>query len=180
MRRRTGIFDIVTLEGLLTAVVIGPNALSPMTWLPKVWGGKQPRFKDVDELNRYVALVMAYYNDIVGQFEVDPGRFEPTFYESRGGTSSVIIVDEWCEGFVKGMRLDRPGWAPLKRERPELLKPMELFGTRAGWRELKAGGEAAMHARWSVRVAPAVRAIHDYWLARRSASIEESGKPRMH
>lgn len=180
MRRCTGILDIVTLEGLFTAVVIGPNTLSPMTWLPKVSGGRQPRFKDVDELNRFVALVMAYYNDIVGQFEVDPGRFEPTFYESRDGASSVVIVDEWCEGFVKGMRLDRPGWAPLKRECPELLKPMELFGTRAGWRALEARGEAAMHATWPVRVAQAVRAIHDYWLARRSASIDESRKPRIH
>lgn len=180
MRRRTGIFDIVTLEGLLTAVAIGPNTLSPMTWLPKVWGGKQPRVKDVDELDCFVGLVMAYYNDIVGQFEVDPGCFEPTFYEDEAGPSKVIVVDEWCEGFVKGMRLDRPGWAPLKRECPDLVKPMELFGTRAGWRELEAAGEAAMHATWSVRIAPAVRAIHEYWLARRPASVEESRKPRVH
>jgi hypothetical protein len=48
--------------------------------------------------------------------------------------------------------------------RPELLKPMELFGTRAGWRKLEAGGEAAMHATWSVRIAPAVREIYAYWL----------------
>jgi uncharacterized protein len=81
----------------------------------------------------------------------------------------VIIVDEWCDGFMRGMRLDVEGWKPLKRERPDLLKPLELFGTRAGWRKLEAGGEEAMHATWSVRITPAVRAIHAYWLPYRRA-----------
>jgi hypothetical protein len=62
------------------------------------------------------------------------------------------------------MRVDAEGWKPLKRERPDLLKPMELFGTRAGWRKLEADGEAAMHATWSVRIAPAMRDIYAYWL----------------
>jgi len=69
------------------------------------------------------------------------------------------------------MRMDSEAWKPLKRERPELLMPMELFGTRAGWRKLEAGGEAAMHATWSVRIAPAVRAIHAYWLPYRRAAL---------
>jgi uncharacterized protein len=142
MRRGTGIFDIVELDGFLTAIVIGPNTLSPLTWLPKVWGGKQPKFKETGELNRFVALVMGYYNSIVACFESDPGSFEPTFYESKVGAKAVIVVDEWCAGFMKGMRLDSPGWKPLRRERPDLVKPIELFGTRGGWRELKAGGEA--------------------------------------
>jgi uncharacterized protein len=42
-RRSQGITDIVELEGFLTAIVIGPNTLLPTLWLPKVWGGKQPK-----------------------------------------------------------------------------------------------------------------------------------------
>jgi len=34
-RRGKGITDIVELEGFLTAIVIAPNTLSPLTWLPK-------------------------------------------------------------------------------------------------------------------------------------------------
>jgi hypothetical protein len=44
MRRGKGIFDVVELEGFLTAIVIAPNRLSPLAWLPKVWGGKHPDF----------------------------------------------------------------------------------------------------------------------------------------
>lgn len=167
MRRATGIFDIVELEGFLTAIIIGPSTLSPTKWLPKVWGGKAPKFKDLEEMNRFIALVMRFYNSLALLFETAVDQFEPTFYQRKVEGKTVIIVDEWCEGFMKGMRLDAAGWKPLKRERPELLKPVELFGTRAGWRELKAGGDAAMHARWSPRIAPAVREAYAFWLPHR-------------
>ena len=68
---------------------------------------------------------------------------------------------------MKGVRLDTAGWKPLKRERPELLKPIELFGTTAGFREVDAGDPAQVHALWSPRIAPAVRDIYAFWLPRR-------------
>ena len=195
LRRRTGLLDAVMLEGFLTAIVIGPNTLMPMKWLPVVWGAKpgahnlvpppdvglaqpskgarrkQSHFRDLEQLNQFVALVMGLYNDIALHFDTDPGGFVPTFYESRVSRKRVIVVDEWCEGFMKGMRLDAAGWKQLGRERPELLRPFQLFGTRAGWRELAAGDEAKMHATWSVRVAPAVRDIYAFWLPRRRAQL---------
>ena len=183
LRRGKGIFDIVELEGFLTAIVIGPNTLLPTVWLPKVLGGKAGRFKDLEEFNRFVQLVMGFYNDIVFAFEGDPRRFQPTFYQSKARDPKtgrrIIIVDEWCVGFPKGMRLDAPGWKRLKRERPELLKPIELFGTRAGWAELEAGGEVKMHATWSRRIAPAVRDIYAYWLPYRRQALA-ANRPRRH
>ena len=174
--RGKGITDIVELEGFLTAIVIGPNTLSPLAWLPKVWGGK-PDLKDLDELNRFVALVMRFYNSIVVIFETTPNEFEPTFYERKIRGKAVFIVDEWCWGFIKGMRLDTVGWKPLRRERPELLKPLKLFGTNAGFRELDAGGADKMHALWSPRIAPAVRDIHTYWLPHRRRILGSRGAP---
>jgi uncharacterized protein len=180
LRKRHGIVDVVTLEGFLTAIVIGPHTISPQLWLPSVWGRGKRLFRNLEELNRFVALVMGLYNEIAICFEQDPDAFEPSFYESPLNDKTVIIVDEWCDGFIRGMRLDREGWKPLKRERPDLLLPMELFGTRAGWRKLEAGGEEAMHAAWSVRIAPAVRAIFAYWLPYRRAMRERAESPVRH
>ena len=163
----TGIVDIVELEGFLTALVIGPNLAPPTAWLPKVWGGKNPKFKDLEELNHFVALVMGLHNDLALVFDQAPDQFRPTFYETQVGGQRIQIVDEWCAGFLKGVRLDAAGWRALKRERPELLKPIELFGSKAGWRELEAGGEEKMHRRWSPKITPAVRAIHAYWIPHR-------------
>jgi uncharacterized protein len=180
LKRGRGICEIVTLEGFLTAILIGPNTISPMLWLPKVWGSGKPQFKDLEDLNRFVGLVMGLYNELAVCLAQNPESFEPSFYESPLNDKTVIIVDEWCTGFIKGMRMDPEGWKPLKRERPELLKPMELFGTRAGWRKLEAGGEEVMHAIWSVRIAPAVRAIHAYWLPYRRAAQAMPGNAVRH
>lgn len=172
LRRGKGICEIVELEGFLTSVVIGPNTLSPLKWLPEVWGGKQPRFRDLEEMNRFTGLVMGFYNDIALAFEYAPQKFTPTFYERKVDGKRVRIVDEWCFGFMKGMRLDIAGWKPLMRERPDLLKPLQLFGTRAGWRELEAGGEVKMHRIWSTKITPAVREIHRFWIPHRRAMYE--------
>ncbi len=168
-RRTAGVTDIVELEGFLTAIVIGPNTLSPNTWLPKVWGGKAPKFKGLEEMNHFMALVMGLYNDLVLVFDQAPDQFHPTFYESKLGDRRIQIVDEWCVGFLKGVRIDSTGWRPLKCERPELLKPIRLFGSMAGWRELEAGGDETMHRRWSPKITPAVRAIHAFWIPHRIA-----------
>jgi uncharacterized protein len=168
-KRRSGICEVVTLEGFLTALVIGPNTISPQLWLPKIWGKGKSQFKNLKELNHFAGLVMGLYNEIAVCFEQDAASFEPSFYERRFDDQMVVVVDEWSEGFIKGMRLDTEGWRPLKRERPDLLKPIELFGTRAGWRKLDKGGEAVMHATWSVRIAPAVRDIYAFWLPYRRA-----------
>ena len=179
-RRRTGITDIIELEGFLTAIVIGPNTINPTLWLPKVWGGRKPKFVNIDELNRFVALVMALYNDLVLTFDQAPETFRPTFYETKVDRRRIIIVDEWCWGFLKGMRLDPKGWKRLKQENPELLKPIELFGSPAGWEELEAGGEEKMHRRWSPKVTPAVKAIHAYWIPHRIAQYRQMVGEKLH
>ena len=134
-----------------------------------------------DEANRFTGLVMSYYNKIVRAFEFAPDQFQPTFYEREIDGETIFIVDEWCWGFIKGLRLDTAGWKPLKRERPELLKPLELFGTSAGFRELDARGADKMHALWSPRIEPAVRDIYAFWLPhRRRMLTAHGGRPPMH
>jgi len=166
-RRPKGIQDIVELEGFLTALVIGPNLMQPADWLPKVWGGQHPNFKDPETLNRFVTLVLGLHNDLAVVFDQAPDQFHPTFYESTVDGRRIQIVDEWCFGFLKGMRMGSVGWKPLKQQRPDLLKPLQLFGSPAGWKELKAGGDEVMHRRWSPQITPAVRAIHAVWLPHR-------------
>jgi hypothetical protein len=67
--------------------------------------------------------------------------------------------------------MDATGWTPLKRERPDLLRPIKLFGTPGGWHECEAGGEVKMHATWSPRIAPAVRDIYAFWLPHRKKAL---------
>lgn len=177
-RRGKGILDIVELEGFLTAVAIGPVTLMPSRWLPRVLGGRNSGFRTKQEFNEFLRLVMGFYNHIIMWFQHDPENFEPTFYERRVKGKRIFVVDEWCWGFMKGVRLNSADWKPLKKDRPELLKPIQLFGTTAGFRELDAGGAVPMHAKWSPQITPAVRAIHAYWLPKRLADFEAARATR--
>ena len=145
-----------------------------------MWGGKTPKFKDLDEMNRIMALVLAYYNDIVQWFEQQPEAFQPTFYESKIEGKRVFIVDEWCFGFLKGVRLDTAELKPLKKERPDLLRPIQLFGSHAGWKQLRAGDPVTLHKQWSPKVAPAARAIYQFWIPYREAPFSERAAGTKH
>lgn len=178
--------DVVTLEGYLTAIVIGPVTLSPATWLPSIWGGGEqedsPQFQSLEDFNHLVGLIMRLYNEVVLTFETDPEAFSPTFYQRTVKGNTYTIVDEWCDGFLQGIRLARDAWQPLLDSDPEMLKPLRLFATPEGWAELDAAeNEEAMHAKWSRKIAPTVRAIHAYWLPyRRALSSELTSIPIDH
>ena len=57
---------ISMLDGLLTAIVSGPNTIMPRTWLPWVWdivdGAKLPQFLTLEHGKRFHELVLRHMN----------------------------------------------------------------------------------------------------------------------
>ena len=43
------VLGISELDGFFTALVSGPEAVMPSTWLPELWGGVPPTFASFDE-----------------------------------------------------------------------------------------------------------------------------------
>src|SRR5688500_18974974 len=69
-----------TLHGYLTAIAIGPEAIMPAEWLPRVWGedGKNaPKWKNPREEERVINQIMRFMNEVLITFEVAPKEFEP-------------------------------------------------------------------------------------------------------
>jgi uncharacterized protein YecA (UPF0149 family) len=117
----------------------------------------------------------------IAYVRLETDRFQLTFYERKFEDKKILIVDAWCFGFLKGIRLDSPGWKALKKDRPDLLKSLQLFGSPAGWKEIDGSGDPAlMHKRWSSKITPTVRAIHRYWLAARGARYGAESGERVH
>jgi uncharacterized protein len=174
-----GITDITELEGYLTALVVGPVTLKPSRWIPKIFG-RTEMFRTQEEFAEFVRLVLGFHDDIASCFEDEPVRFQPTCYEARVEGKRVLIVEGWCQGFMKGLRLNAPAWRPLRRDHPDLLKPLQLLGTRAGQRTIAAGDAVALHGKWSRQVAPAVRAIHAYWLPQRQSEFVDLPPATLH
>lgn len=150
--------DLSTLEGFLTAVVIGPSIVMPSLWIPWVWdmheGKRDPEFEDMEAANHILGLVMRLYNGLNQQLRDAPEDFEPVFW--RGAEWGAA---EWCEGFLLGMRFHEKAWALLRNAKPEWFETCIRLGTEAVEEPLDEG-EAE---RWMNDIAPSVVKIKAFW-----------------
>jgi uncharacterized protein len=71
------------------------------------------------------------------------------------------------------MALDEPAWQPLldTEEGEEMLYPIMLHGTEAGWDELEKNPElAARNSNYSALLGDSIMAIQAWWLPQRKAA----------
>lgn len=155
--------DVSTLEGFLTAVVIGPNMIMPHRWMPLVWdrhaGLTGVPLSDTSAAQRAMELVMRHYNHMATWMAQDPASFEPIFVCGPEWGAA-----EWCRGFLAGMQLDATAWEPLRAREPAWFAPFTMLGADAGEQQITDHDDGA---RWTAGVAPAVIAISSYLMAQR-------------
>jgi uncharacterized protein len=167
--------DVSTLEGFLTALVIGPRVVLPSAWMPWVWdfehGRQEVEFADMAQAQDVMGLIMGLMNRISGAFERNPAAFEPVFFRD-----AVWGAAEWCEGFLAAtQRFDAAEWSALwalDASNPAgatgnagLVTPFLRLGDETGFEITRKEGNAQ---HWVDAVAPSLAAIHAYWLERRS------------
>lgn len=102
-----GIIDVSELDGLLTAVVSSPVMIMPSLWFPAVWGDYPPVFESDAEVERVFSLMIRHMNGIAATLMNSPDAFEPLFYYREVDGKEVTVVDEWCEGSMRGIELPR-------------------------------------------------------------------------
>jgi len=155
--------DLATLEGLLTAVVIGPDKVMPAHWMPWVWdmyeGRLGPEFANKDQAKQILDLLMRRYNAVVRQFLDDPAGFDPIFNFSGHWDAA-----EWCEGFLFGLRFGEASWGTLWIAHPSWLTPFVTLGTDEGMELLEQRGGNAMEV--VDAIVPALVNIHTFWRGR--------------
>ena len=164
--------DIAMLDGYLTAIVSGPRTILPSQWLPYVWdmdhGQDRPPFKTAQQAQRIFGWIMRHMNDIARTLNHAPEHYEPLLMENPNHGDPIPIMDDWCMGFMKGVRLDESHWQSLITQKPELFEVLRLYGTEDGFKILlKKKYSLAEHKRFAEGLADTVRIVHAYWLRRR-------------
>jgi len=162
-----GILDVSELDGFLTAIVSGPNSIMPSQWLPVVWGAESPTWESPAEYEAIFGLFLRHQNSIIDTLMYAPNDFEPMFNHQTVEGKTHLIVDEWCFGYMRGVALDSDAWTPNDPEIAKLLRPIRLWGTEEGWDFVDAMSEGDQ-SRERDAIASSVRALHKYWLARRT------------
>jgi yecA family protein len=158
------ILDASELDGFLCAVACAPVLIKPSRWLPAIWGGpdRSPAWPDLDEAQRFLSTVTLIYNDVVRGLADD--SFEALYLERRIEDNTYTIVDEWCDGFLRGLRLWPRLEEPQQRWLDQQLAPIRLFAGEQGTErlaELDPRGIGLEQA----RIEPAVGDIYRHFAA---------------
>lgn len=164
--RDEGVLGISELDGMLTAIVSGPEAIQPSVWLNAVWGDYPPEWENEQEFMEIFGLIARHMNSISDALMEQPDQFEPIFMEGKSGREKSLIVDEWCDGYMRGVALAPEQWNVGGLDMRILLAPIRAFTEQSGW---AAHDRSEAETRNMQRaITPNVREIHAYWLARRA------------
>ena len=170
------ILGVSELDGFLTAIVSGPDMIPPSRWFPELWGGggNEPEWETDKELKLFMKLVMQHMNDKATTLMNEPDYFEALFLTNPKSDTPVLIAEEWCFGYMRGVELG--DWPTLPKEIGNYLAAIALHGQEESFDELKALSLEA-HQQTVANIEPAVRKLHAYWLAQRTPHAEPTQTP---
>jgi uncharacterized protein len=170
--------DIVTLEGFLTALAIGPESLDIEAFIPMVFGkDASPHFESDEQATAIYHLIKKYYDDIVHQFSTQPEAFLPTLYEIEIDGQHTFSLEEWCSGFMLAVLSQTDSWQKLfTGSYYKLMIPFMLFGTENDLDEFFHQTEDdhfIFFEKWTNTLVPSLTAIHAFWNSELPDDIEE-------
>ncbi|AGN80212.1 MULTISPECIES: UPF0149 family protein [Pseudomonas] len=134
------VLNLAELNGFFTALASSPVTVFPEQWLPAVAGGKVPKFKKPAHEEAYTALMLRYANQVNEELSDNVDHFEPLFEETEGEAGTVIVLEEWCFGYMRGTQV--AGWGELPPEQDPLLKAISLHGLEDNFELLDQMSEA--------------------------------------
>lgn len=164
-----GVLDMTELDGLFTAIVSGPTMVPPSQWLAAVWGDFDPVWESENEFEAIFSLMIRHMNGIAYTFMEQPEYFEPLFLAREVDNKTYTIVDEWCEGYRRGVSLTQDNWDSGGNLMSILLIPIYAFTAASNW----PGHEVSDEERVSLHeaIVQNAREIHAHWLSQRGEEV---------
>ncbi len=156
------ILDISELDGFFAAIICAPKLFKPSSWMPLIWGGEQyaPEWEGIEEFTRFNHAIMEHYNDVASGLQ--SSYYEPLFLGSKKSDTDLLIVDEWCEGFFRGLNL----WGEIPpadmKQLESSIYPMRQFATDEGLEALESMSEAEIQ-RLQESIHPNVEKLYRYF-----------------
>ena len=154
------------LDGLLTAILSGPNLILPNIWLSAIWGrgDHAPKWSSEKEVERFVSLCFQHMNDIACRLYDTPSLFEPIFNEREVDGKRYVIAEEWCFGYMRGLSLD--DWSGLPDKLQSSLEAIALHGLEKNF-PLLDKMTPEQFEKSIILIEPAVLTLYQYWFSKR-------------
>jgi uncharacterized protein len=160
------VLDVSELDGFFAALACAPDTILPSRWMPAIWGGedRSPAWQDEDEIEEFTRAVFALYNQVMQSMHEDD--YAALFLEREIKGKTYTIVDEWCNGFLRGINL----WDTLTPAdaavTEECIQPAKLFATEDGFRRLETLSDEEVEAQQQL-IGPALLRLYLHFLKQR-------------
>ncbi|WP_300730384.1 UPF0149 family protein [Pseudomonas sp.] len=152
------------LDGYFTALVSGPVPVDIAEWFPAIWGGQNPAWQSPEEAKQFIELSVRHMNTLAAQLATDSQAFAPRFEHSEHHGHTVTLAEEWCFGYLRGVSV--ANWPTLPAIQAGLLQAISDCAEQDNF-ELPEDLDIAAHQHQVSEIAPAARALHDYWSSQR-------------
>lgn len=173
-----GVFGISMLDGFFTAIVSSLHPIMPSQWMPAIWGDYEQIWESEAEAEEIITLMMRHMTGIVHFLMEEPENFDPMFLEREVDNKVYQIVDDWCEGYRRGMQLDPDYWNDVPVEIAEQIIPIYLFSDEEFDDKLDQLPYERIQ-QFQDAIPPAVRKLHAHALRMRRKDIQvKRGVPK--
>ena len=155
-----GLIDISELDGLFTAALSSPSPLVLDAMKPVIWGETTPDWDDPADELRFNTLAARMMNDIAERLSLYPEQFEPLFGYREMDGRELLVVEEWCFGYMTGVALAE--WPELPAELQPSLQAIALHGDIDEVEKLDGMDEIA-YLQSTDAIQPAALRLYNYW-----------------
>ena len=97
-------------NGLITAVIVGPEEVPPAVWIARIVDLTNGQFNG-EQAKLAVSAMLSEHGEIIGSLKSSRDEYEPRFYRDR---EDRLVTRDWAEGFLAGVRLRQEAWKPLQ------------------------------------------------------------------
>ena len=171
-----------TLDGYLTAIVVGPTTLDFSQWFSSIWGPKKedtPNFKSIAEAQRIIDLIIRQMTRIISDLENYPDDILPIFNTVVYPDTTYEYTDGemWAYGFMCGINLCRKNWQPLFDDpnSAKVLRPIHLLGSDdVTSKERALIRTPEQREKLALKIPNSVAWIYRFWLPYRHAIYERT------
>ncbi len=116
----TGMRDISELDGFFAAIGCAKNMIMPSIWLPLVMDNEETEHDWIDPQHQqdFMQAIFTFFNDEMDT--LNSGNYEPLVYVKKMHGKEALVVENWCAGFHRGMRL----WEGISLEDEKFVAPL--------------------------------------------------------
>jgi uncharacterized protein len=178
-RSEASVLNVSELDGFFTAVVSGPEPVAFDDWYPMLWGAAeyQPVWEDDAEFEHFFRLVVQHMNHLASLLQEHPDDFEPLFNEAEVDGEMLLIVEDWCFGYMRGMSVGN-GWPALPEKQQQYLGAIVVHTEEDD--PFAGNDRLTVDPMEVVELIPhAVVQLHHHWLAQRDASVPRRNEPKV-